>query len=96
MQLALLLVLLLLGGTKNMEEFRPLIEGIAGEGASEMLKEAEQLSSVVSAFSQPTSDRVESAGQKPAESAMFPLAPVSEIADEGITYCLSRYMSAQS
>lgn len=94
MQLALLLILLLAGGSKGMEEFRPLIEELAGDGAAEMMKEAEQLSSVVSAFGR-------SVGGNEAESikvgdsgGVFPLAPVAEIADEGITCCLSRYIAS--
>lgn len=93
MQLALLLILLLAGGSKGMEEFRPLIEELAGDGAAEMMKEAEQLSSVVSAFGRSVGgNEAESAAA--GESGVFPLAPVAEIADDGITCCLSRYIAS--
>ncbi len=78
-----------------MDEFRPLIEQIAGDGASDMLKEAEQLSAVVSAFGGASAEGAPSFKSSAAPAGEgFPLAPVAGIADEGITYCLARYMAS--
>ena len=102
MQLILLL-LLLISGSKNFSEVRPLIEEMAGGDAARMLDEVESLTQLASAFNpspqggnQPF-DESHGAQTSQAGAAgqpdVFPLAPISNIADEGITYCLSRYIS---
>lgn len=102
MQLILLL-LLLISGSKNFSEVRPLIEEMAGGDAARMLDEVESLTQLASAFNPPPQGGnqpfEESPGAQTSQDGaacapdVFPLAPISNIADEGITYCLSRYIS---
>ena len=102
MQLILIL-LLLMSGPKNFSEVRPLIEEMAGGDAARMLDEVESLTQLASAFSLPPQGDNQpfgefhgaqtSQGGAACASDVFPLAPISNLADEGITYCLSRYIS---
>lgn len=51
MQLLLMLVLLLYGGNgKLLKEFGPLLQSVGGEDIKNVLKEAEEINSVLSAF----------------------------------------------
>lgn len=100
MQLILLL-LLLMSGSSNLQEVKPLLKEVAGEDAAKMLDEVEGLTQLAAAFAPskaaaPNPDCAvpsqDDAPQGP-QGEPFPLAPISNIADEGITYCLSRYIS---
>ncbi len=95
MQLILLL-LMLLSGTQSLPDIKPLLSGAVGDGSSDLLNEAEQLARIASAFSPRREEKpAESAGGRVSHDAdAFPLEPVSNIADEGITYSLSRYFAA--
>lgn len=92
MQLAVLLLLMLMGGNANLKEVRPLLESI-DKDAARMLDKAEEIGAVVSAV------RAMASAPAPAENngghsaCGYPLAPVAPIADEGITYALSKYIT---
>ena len=94
MQLLLLLALLLYGGNKGagniLEEVKPVLESIGGEQIQEVLKSAEQLSSVISAVQSAAPQSPSKTESKP---EYFPLEPVSKIADRDITYSLSKYFA---
>lgn len=93
MQLAVLLLLMLMGGNANLKEVRPLLESIDKDAAG-MLDKAQELGAVMSAVRAMTS--AAPAAQEPipvSASTGYPLAPVAPIADEGITYALSRYIT---
>lgn len=103
MQLILLL-LLLLSGSPDLKNFAPLLDGISSEeegGLGDVLKGAEQLAQLASAFSsdnipRPTANANKIEEVAPADGGappVFPLAPVSAIADGAIAGCLSRYIS---
>ena len=101
MQLILLL-LLLMSGSSSLKDVKPLSEEVAGEDASRMLEEVEQLTSLASAFAPANNQNIAADdGTAPppqtdgggAAHDFFPLAPISGIADENITYSLSRYIS---
>lgn len=104
MQLLLILILLLSGGRQSpqnlLKEVRPVLENLGGEELREALKSAEEISEALSAVKSAMSE----GGMSPAEniavghdlrapSIVFPLAPVSRIADRDITYSLSRYFA---
>lgn len=98
MQLLIILALLLYGGgnARNMlSEVKPVLESIGGEDMQKALKSAEEISNVLSAvqsFSgfKGTPQSVES----PKNTAEFPLAPISAIADKEITYSLNKYINS--
>ena len=105
MQLLLLIMLALAGGNAEaLKQVKPVIEKLGGGDAMNMIKEAEELSKMLSAV-QSLTGGAKSAGSPSfnkgcsnganAEFAQhgFPLAPIAQIADENITYCLSRYIS---
>ena len=101
MQLLIILALLLYGGKSGsgnlLSEVKPILETVGGEEVREALKSAEQISSVLSAvqtFAPLANQDIgkEEFRYKP-DSAGFPLAPVSAIADRDITYSLSRYIA---
>lgn len=103
MQLLIILALLLFGGksSQNMlEEVKPVLENlVGGEEIKEVLKSAEEISSVLSAVSGLASGAGGFAQNPPqpqyAQNSpiAFPLKPISAIADRDISYSLSRYIS---
>ncbi|MDE7400580.1 MAG: hypothetical protein K2N17_00855 [Clostridia bacterium] len=96
--LVLVLMLMLSGKNANIKELQPILESIGGQEAAGALKQAEELSGVISAV-QSLSAMAQPASQAKAECAEewvkggYPLAPIANIADERITYCLSRYIA---
>ncbi|MDE6791083.1 MAG: hypothetical protein K2J61_05110 [Clostridia bacterium] len=96
--LVLVLMLMLSGKNANIKELQPILESIGGQEAAGALKQAEELSGVISAV-QSLSAMAQPTAQGKAEGAEewvkggYPLAPIANIADERITYCLSRYIA---
>lgn len=103
--LVLALMLLMSGKNTNLQQIKPILEEFGGGKAADALKQAEELSGMVSAVqalaamtasekSAPESQQYSgSAEGNGGCSGGFPLAPVAGIADERITYCLSRYIA---
>ncbi len=108
MQLLVLVLMMLAAGKKaDFKELKPILENFGGGEAATAVKKAEELSEMLTAVQsiatmaaatapaptpgednvphQPFAEKVEGEG--------YPLAPVSGIADERITYCLSRYIA---
>ena len=98
--LVLVLMLMLSGKNTNIKELEPILESIGGQEAAGALKQAEELSGVISAvqslsaMAQPQG-KAEGNGECAEEwtKGGYPLAPIANIADERITYCLSRYIA---
>ncbi|MCX4287443.1 MAG: hypothetical protein OSJ68_09215 [Clostridia bacterium] len=106
MQLLIILALLLYGGKtggKNiLSEVKPVLETFGGEEIKEALKNAEEISSVLSAVqsftgSAPASEQNTNLSDfgtfTENSSVAFPLSPISAIADKDITYSLSKYIA---
>ncbi len=109
MQLIVLaLVLMALGKNANLKEIEPILESIGGEEATGVIKQAEELESVISAVqslaslaNQPAAQSAPKENHAPDECAetavkcdlSAPLAPIANIADEEITRRLSRYVA---
>ena len=104
MQLLILLLLAMMGGNANaMNDVKPILESLGGKDVCDAFSQAEELSSMLSAVQAMTGLGATSAkpqhggcgGSGSGEFAQhgFPLAPISNIADENITYCLSRYIA---
>ena len=106
MQLLIILALLLYGGKtggKNiLSEVKPVLETFGGEEIKEALKNAEEISSVLSAgqnftasapVAEPEVNSSDFGTFTENPSIAFPLSPVSAIADKDITYSLSRYIA---
>ena len=105
MQLLLLLMLALAGGNAEaLKEVKPVLESLGGGEALEVIERAEELSSMITAVQSLVGGNGGTGGNGGNGSAVdsgggefsqhgFPLAPISAIADENITYCLSRYIS---
>ena len=96
------------GNTNAMKEVKPILESFGGKDVSEAFSKAEELSSMLSAVQAMTGigathakpSHGDSGGNFGGSSVSgefaqhgFPLAPISNIADENITYCLSRYIA---
>lgn len=108
MQLIVLLLALMLGGKGgSMSELKPVLESLGGEELGNTIKQAEQLSGMLSAVQAfagnrkqegdnkgPDGDGNQSEGTGDASPQDgYPLSPIANIADEKITYCLSRYIA---
>lgn len=99
--LVLALMLLMSGKNTNLQQIKPILEEFGGGKAADALKQAEELSGMVSAVqalaAMTASEKSAPEPQQYSGSAEgnggFPLAPVAGIADERITYCLSRYIA---
>ncbi len=96
--LVLVLMLMMSGKNANIKELKPIIEEFGGGEAAEAFKQAEELSGMLSAVQSLTSMPQQPTPQPcaPVEECAgegFPLAPIANIADERITYCLSRYIA---
>lgn len=99
--LVLALMLMLSGKNANIKELKPIIEELGGNEASEAFRQAEELSGMLSALQslasmpQQPQATVESAPPSDDGGAAdgYPLAPIANIADERITYSLSRYIA---
>lgn len=106
--LVLALMFLMMGKNADVKEIEPIIETLGGKEASEALKQAEELSGMLSAVQSLTA-AVGANGRAPQNSVRpdinedlnkehacvqgFPLEPIANIADERITYCLSKYIA---
>lgn len=102
-------MLMLAGKEGGFEQFKPIIEELGGEQAADAIKQAEELSEVISAVQSLSSaaaqpeksftgaadgaDVVKECGADGGVGEGYPLAPISAIADERITYCLSKYIA---
>ncbi len=103
MQLLLLALMLMLNGKNaNFNEIEPLIANFGGGDMANTLKQAEELSGIMSAIgsmSRKESTKTVNLSKKAVDTEKngggYPLAPVALIADERITYALSRYISSQ-
>ncbi|MCM1546663.1 MAG: hypothetical protein NC033_06495 [Clostridiales bacterium] len=97
--LVLALILLLSGKNANIKELKPIIEELGGGEAAEAFRQAEELSGVINAVQSLAGMPQQTAPPAPCEADTkscgegFPLAPIANIADERITYCLSRYIA---
>ncbi|MDE7162544.1 MAG: hypothetical protein K2O44_00490 [Clostridia bacterium] len=103
--LVLVLMLMLSGNNTNIKELQPILETIGGQEAAGALKQAEELSGVISAVQSLSAMAQPANGHGKADGADrgacveewtkggYPLAPIANIADERITYCLSRYIA---
>lgn len=101
MQLIVLLLALMLGGKGgNMSELKPVLESLGGEDLCKTLNQAEQLSGMLTAVKSFAGSRKQEGikvkpefcnGCGPQDG--YPLSPIAGIADERITYCLSRYIA---
>lgn len=98
--LVLVLMLMMSGKNANIKELKPIIEEFGGGQAAEAFKQAEELSGMLSAVQSlaampqqpaPSANCGQSAEGAPTDG--YPLAPIANIADERITYCLSRYIA---
>lgn len=103
MQLLLLALMLMMNGKNaNINEIGPLIANFGGGDMTKTLKQAEELSgimSLVGSLSRKESPKAVNLNEKAVKSEKaeggYPLAPVADLADERITYALSRYISSQ-
>lgn len=102
MQLLILALMMMAAGKNaNMKELEPILQSFGGEEAAEAFKKAEEISGVLTAVQSLTSAQQHGSAPAPEdcgdESACvsdgFPLAPVAGIADERITYGLSKYIA---
>ena len=106
MQLLLVLLFAFMGGNANaLKEVKPVLESLGGKDAVEALSKAEELSGVINAVqamagmnaAHANPSHGGSGGKDGGDSDFsqhgFPLAPITNIADENITYCLSRYIA---
>ena len=95
--LVLVLMLMMSGKNANIKELKPIIDEFGGGQAAEAFKQAEELSGMLSAVqslaAMPQSAPQPSAPVEECATDGFPLAPIANIADERITYCLSRYIA---
>ena len=105
--LVLALMLMTLGKNANLKEIEPILQSFGGAEAADAIKQAEELSDVISAVQSlmPAAGSATAAGAGGAGGAPlnfgglsdgedgYPLAPIANIADDRITYCLSRYIA---
>lgn len=99
--LVLALMLMLSGKNANIKQLKPIFEEFGGGEAAEAFKQAEELSGMLSAVqslaAMPQQSGVAAATDEERSSPVagngYPLAPIANIADERITYCLSRYIA---
>ncbi len=94
--LVLALMLMMSGKNSNIKELKPIFEEFGGGEAAAAFKQAEELSGMISAVQSLTSAPQQSAVHVEEEQSAtdgYPLAPIANIADERITYCLSRYIA---
>lgn len=115
--LVLALMLLMSGKNDNIKQLAPILESFGGGEAANAIKQAEELSGMLSAVQALTAKY---SGKQPQDDCRaandcsphgninrascgndggkdcgqgYPLAPIAGIADERITYCLSRYIA---
>ncbi len=107
--LVLVLMMLAAGKKADFKELKPILENFGGGEAANAVKKAEELSEMLTAVQSiaamaatapaptPATAGEDNVPQQPfaekEEGEGYPLAPVSGIADERITYCLSRYIA---
>lgn len=106
--LVLLLMLLSSGKNSDLKQIEPLLSSFGGGEATNVLKQAEELSGMLSAVQSLTGGGGHSAaafggpggdggsfdgGTDASVNDGYPLAPIANIADEKITYALSRYIA---
>lgn len=108
MQLLILALLAIsMGRNTNFNQFKPILESFGGEEATNAIKQAEELSGIISALRAITAPpENEGCGAQPprgdnpggeeqfrTDFGGYPLAPIANIADDKITCCLSRYIA---
>ena len=97
MQLLIILALLLFGGKSGniLSEVKPILENVGGDEMREALKNAEQISSVLSAVQAFAPQGGAEVGKEEFiyKPEGFPLAPIASLADRDITYSLSKYIA---
>lgn len=104
MQLLIIALLVMLaGGGNKLNELQPILKSLGGEDAENILKQSEEISSMINAVqslasAHPIVGSGEVQNRPSAQSSHFgdggfPLAPVSRIADDRITYALSGYIA---
>lgn len=92
--LILVLALFMCGKNAAAEDIKPLIESLGGEEAAQVIKQAEQLEKQISAVQACFgSGNVEPDSSRHSAGAWYPLSPVAAVADDKITYALSRYIA---
>lgn len=106
--LVLALMLMLSGKNANLKEIEPILQSFGGAEAADAFKQAEELSGVISAVQSLMPAASGNGGGIPpingdgaeewtkggqCDCGGYPLAPIANIADERITYCLSRYIA---
>ncbi|MDE7300961.1 MAG: hypothetical protein K2N47_02200 [Clostridia bacterium] len=105
--LVLLLMLLSSGKNSDLKQIEPLLTGFGGGEAANVLKQAEELSGMLSAVQSLTGggNGAPFGGSGASDDGGFnssagedindgyPLAPIANIADEKITYALSKYIA---
>lgn len=105
--LVLLLMLLSSGKNSDLKQIEPLLSSFGGGEAASVIKQAEELSGMLSAVQSLTGGGGNGASPFGGTGAGggfdgktdagvndgYPLAPIANIADEKITYALSRYIA---
>lgn len=92
MQLAIVLLLVFLGGRGGLGQVRPIIEELDSD-AAELFRQAEEIGCALAAFSAAPSD-AENSSASGAGTPETWLAPVADIADEDIKRALAGYFAA--
>ena len=96
------------GGAQNLlNEVKPMLEAFGGDEVKNALKSAEEISEVISSISslaplagfskpadgaEPTFSEAEPVVNSVSTDDAFPLAPITNVANREITYCLSKYV----
>ena len=105
MQLFILVAMLMLAGQNNFAQIKPIIEEFGGEEVKSAVKQAEELSEIISAvqtISTPlgTGQEVKGSGweekiksDNPPKAPSYPLDPIKPIADSRTLSALSRYIA---
>ena len=99
--LALLLMLMASGKNSDFRRLEPILNSLGGD-AADAFRQAEELSGVISAVQSfasspsnaaPSNQSGDLCGENGGNCGGYPLAPVASIADDRITYALSRYIA---
>ncbi|MGN0824182.1 MAG: hypothetical protein ACI4MB_03835 [Candidatus Coproplasma sp.] len=98
MQLLILVAMLMLAGQNGFAQIKPIIEEFGGEEVKSAVKQAEELSQIISAVqtisTAPDKGQEEKAEcETPPKSSNYPLDPIKPIADERTLNALSKYIA---
>lgn len=100
MQLLFILALILFCGKNQniLNQVKPLLESFSGEEFNQVLQNAQEISSIFKDFCECENKNCNftqgNCSSTNSENINFPLAPIADIADKEITYCLSKYISS--